>query len=177
MTDRERTTYGLLVGAATLTTLLAAVMTYLASCNDAAWEHLTALMAAVPVIPARYWAKGSDFPDLTAIYFFWSWPVFPTSLAAFATRFWTADDEGYGGRRPADLGTKMVFGSFFMLAFGPVALWAMDGEEVLGVAIGQSLPNLLVFGWIPFAIGGCLTGVGVIGLRRILSPRAAKRNY
>lgn len=70
MTDKEILTYRALMGVIALTSVVAAMATYLASCNDAAWEGLTALVDSVPLIPARYWSQGSDFPDLAAIYFF-----------------------------------------------------------------------------------------------------------
>lgn len=169
MTNMGISAYRWLIGVIVLAIGLAAVMTYLASVNARAWANLTGLVNAVPV-PARFRATGSDFPDLTAIYFLWASPVFPASLAAVVTHFWRPDDGDTRAHRPDDFEVKMGFGSLFMIAFGGATLWAMDGEEVLGMPVGTQLPQLLVLGWIPFAIGGCLMGMGVIGLRRVFAP-------
>jgi hypothetical protein len=165
MTDRELVAYRSLIGIIILSSVVAAMTTYLASRDDAAWESLTAIVDGVPVIPARYWAQGSDFPDLTAIYFFWAWPVFPASVAAFATRLWTPNIT-VGAWRTANFELKYGFGSLLILTIGLSMLWSMDGEEVLGVPIGTRLADLLVLGWLPFAIGGCVTGLGVLVVSR-----------
>jgi hypothetical protein len=176
MTDRERVVYRLLVGVIVLTSVVAAMATYLASCNDSAWESLNAVVDDVSIIPARYWALGSDFPDLTAIYFFWVCPVFPASVAAFAIRLWTPNNIFRVGRT-ASFELKFGLGSLLMLAIGLSMLWSMDGEEVLGVPIGRRLADLLMLGWLPFAMGGCATGLGVIGLRRLFGPSTPMREY
>ena len=126
-------------------------------------------------IPARYWASGSDFPDLAAIYFFWAWPVFPASGAALAIRFWTPNDMSWVGRVNSEL--KLVLGCLVMLAIGLGILWNLDGAEVMGVPIGAWLANLLMVGWAPFAMGGCLTGLGGLGFRRLLGLSRSKGGY
>jgi hypothetical protein len=176
MTDKEILTYRALIGLIVLTSVVAAMATYLASCNDAAWESLTALVDSVPLIPARYWSQGSGFPDLAAIYFFWAAPVFPASVAAFAARLWTPNVTSWGWRGP-NFELKVGSSSLFMLALGASVLWSMDGADVLGVPIGSHLADLLLLGWIHFAIAGCATGLGVVGLRRLLGASTPTSSY
>lgn len=176
MTDKELLMYRALIGVIALTSVVAAMTTYLASCNDAAWESLTALVDSVPLIPARYWSRGSDFPDLAAIYFFWAAPVFPASVAAFAARLWTPNMTSWAWRG-ANFELKVGSSSLLMLALGVSMLWSMDGAEVLGLSIGSRLTDLLLLGWIHFAIGGCAAGLGVIGLRRLLGPSTPRSSY
>jgi hypothetical protein len=108
-----------------------------------------------------------DFPDLAAIYFFLAWPVFPAAFGAFVTRYWTQDANE---RLAPGFELKAGFGGIVMLALGPGSLWAMDGVEMMGMPIGTRLANLLVFGWVHFALAGCLTGLGVIAMRRVFGP-------
>jgi hypothetical protein len=172
MTDRERVLYRLSVGVVILTCVVAAIATYVASSNDATWESLTAIMDCAPVIPSRYWAQGSDFPDLTAIYFFCVCPVFPASLVAFAARLWSPN-ETVGAWRIVNFELKYGLGSLVVLAVGLSMLWTLNGVEAFGIPIGTRLADLLLLGWLNFAIGGCATGLGVIGLRRVFGPRAS----
>ncbi|APG04736.1 hypothetical protein BJI69_13070 [Luteibacter rhizovicinus DSM 16549] len=175
MTDRERVVYRLLIGVVVLTSVVAGLATFFASSYESVWDRLNAIVDSVPMIPARYWASGSDFPDLSAIYFFWSWPVFPASGAALAVRFWTPNDMSWAGRVNSEL--KLVLGCLVMLATGLSILWSLDGAEVMGVPIGARLADLLMVGWAPFAMGGCLTGLGVLGFRRLLGPSTSTRGY
>jgi hypothetical protein len=175
MTDRERVVYRLLIGVVVLTSVVAALATFFASSYDSVWDSLNAVADSVPIIPARYWASGSDFPDLSAIYFFWAWPIFPAAGAALAIRFWTPNDMSWVGRVNSEL--KLVLGCLVMLAIGLSILWTLDGEEVMGVPIGARLADLLMVGWVPFAMGGCLTGLGVLGFRRLLGPSTSMRGY
>jgi hypothetical protein len=152
MTDGERVLYRWFVGVAILASVVAAIATYLASCNDAAWEGLTAIVDGAPVIPARYWAQGSEFPDHTAIYFFWACPVFPASLVAFAARLWSPSDT-VGAWRSANFELKYRLGRLVILAVGLSMLWTLDGVEAFGMPIGTRLADLLFLGWINLAIG------------------------
>jgi hypothetical protein len=164
MTANLTLAYRLCVGVGLAAAIVAAVATQAAASDPSTLSALHALLDSVPLIPAQYWSQGSTFPDLSAVYFFLAWPVFPAVLGAFVTRFWIPDDrESLDGRE-----IKMGFGSLLLIAVGAGSLWAMDGIEVMGVPIGRSLPNLLAFGWGHFALSGALTGVGVIGLRRCL---------
>jgi hypothetical protein len=136
MTDRERVLYRWFVGVAILASVVAAIATYLASCNDAAWESLTAIVDGAPVIPARYWAQGSEFPDLTAIYFFELKYGLGrlVILAVGLSMLWTLDGvEAFGmpiGTRLADL----LFLGWINLAIGGCAagLGVIGFRRILG---------------------------------------------
>ena len=76
MTGGERLVYRLLIGAVVLTSVVAALATFLASSYDSVWGSLNAIVDGVSMIPAHYWASGSDFPDLR--------DLFLLSLAGFS---------------------------------------------------------------------------------------------
>jgi len=72
MTRTERLTHRWSIGLGIAFATIAAVATRAAADDNATWSALNALVESAPFIPTRYWSQGSDFPDLTAIYF--SWP-------------------------------------------------------------------------------------------------------
>ncbi|UPG91449.1 hypothetical protein L2Y96_06660 [Luteibacter aegosomaticola] len=154
------------MGLGVVVAAFAAVATRAAAGNDAVWSALNALKESASLVPAHHWSQGSSFPDLAAIYFFLAWPVFPAALGAFVTRYWTQDSNEHIA---PGFELKAGFGGVVMLVLGPGSLWAMDGVEMMGLPIGTRLANLLIFGWVHFALAGCLTGLGVIALRRVFA--------
>lgn len=170
MTDTERLAHRWCLGIAIALATLAAVATRLAADYQACWSALNALVQSAPLIPATYWSRGSDFPDLTAIYFFLAWPICPATFGAIITRYWTLDDID---RPAAGFELRAGFGGLLLLALGIGSLWEMDGGEMMGMPIGLYLSQLVVLGWTRFAIAGALTGFGVIALRRVFDLGAS----
>ncbi|MGN6478645.1 hypothetical protein [Luteibacter sp.] len=167
MTRIERLAYRWSIGLGIAFATIAAVATRAAADNDAIRSALNVLVASAPFIPARHWSQGSDFPGLTAIYFFLAWPVFPAVVGALAAGLWTQDPNE---RFTSGFELKAGFSGLLMLALGPGSLWAMDGAEMLGTPIGAHLSYLVLFGWAHFAIAGFITGLGVVALRRVFGP-------
>lgn len=146
--------------------LIASLLTDFASRDDAALQTTLGVVDQCSTIPARYWAKGSGFPDLAAVYYFGAWLAFPATVGALLCCFHR--DRWVEAPAPENH-VKAGFGALFLIAIGVMTLWRIDGETALDFPIDTSLSRLILAGWIPFAVAGMFVAIGIHGLRLTLT--------
>jgi len=110
-------------------------------------------------IPAKKWAMSASYADEAAIYYFFTWPVLPLATAWVVTRFAfplpAALTNGHGV-----LDALRTIIAIPVLAFvGILILLGKNGSDLPFLHIGSHLEQLILFGWLGFAMPGILFGV------------------
>lgn len=124
---------------------------------------------------------SASYADEAAIYYFFAWPVLPLATAWIITRFAfplpAAFANGHG-----ILDALRTIIAIPVLAFvGILILVGKSGSDLPFLHIGTHLEQLILFGWLGFAMPGILFGLCGLYCRKVflnikgMSHRASTR--
>jgi hypothetical protein len=158
------------IAVAICTCVLSALVTWLASTFAGINAVAQWIVDAASIVPARYLGRASDYPELSAVYYFFSSPVFVASSAATFAQFCFPFVNRFGKGFTMWLRVRTAAISIFILALSVTLLWAFDGSDVRSLSFGTNFAVLLTCGWVIFALTGFVCSCALIGLHESIFP-------
>jgi hypothetical protein len=130
-------------------------------CHDNAlgrsWTRSVLQMA--DFIPARRWALYASYADEAAIYYFFTWPVMPLATAWVMARFGFPLPASFLNGHGILDALRTIIAVPVLALVGLLILLGKNGSDLPFLRIGTHFEQLILFGWLGFAIPGILFGV------------------
>jgi hypothetical protein len=130
---------------------------------------------AVWIIPARQWARGSIYPELSAAYYLCCSPVFVASVLAVIAKVGFPVTNKFALNFTRGLRMRSAIVSLSLIAAGIALLVFFDGSDSRYLHLGTNLGILLALGWVFFAGSACLFSLGMVGLCESIFPSGEAR--
>ncbi|HVI55398.1 MAG TPA: hypothetical protein VM621_10130 [Luteibacter sp.] len=110
-------------------------------------------------IPARRWALHASYADEAAIYYFFTWPVLPLATAWVIARFAFPLPAAFSNGRGVLDALRTIIAIPVLAFVGILILLGKSGSDLPFLRIGTHFEQLILFGWLGFAMPGILFGL------------------
>jgi hypothetical protein len=158
-----------------VTSLASTVVTLMAAMYPALNATVQALVDAVWIIPARQWARGSSYPELSAVYYLCCSPVFVAAVVGVTAKVGFPVVNKFAPNFTRGLRVRSAIVSLGLIAASIALLVLFDGADSQYLHLGTNLGILLALGWAFFAGSACLFSLGLVGLCESLFPSGEAR--
>jgi len=109
-------------------------------------------------VPTRKWAMYASYPDEAAIYYFFAWPILPLAIAWMLTRFGFPLKATFMNGQGILGALRTIIAIPVLASVGALQLMGKNGSDLPFLHIGTHLEQLVLFGWVGFAVPGILFG-------------------